>query len=98
KRKDVSIWFILHPSSFILFPKHPGGRGQRLQRATSRATSRAPWPSCAVGERWAEGVVPGGGGRFRPVASGRAHARTGRLPGHSSNSGARAIRGWAFAG
>ena len=91
---------LLSPSSLaprLALAEHPGGRGQRLQRATSGATPRATRPPCAVGERRAEGVVPGGGGRLRPAASGRPHARTGRIPGHSGNSRARAIRGRAFA-
>ena len=65
---------------------HPGGRGQRVQRATPGATARAARPPRAAGEQRPGGAGPGGRGRLRPAAPGRPHAGAGRLPGRSGRS------------
>ena len=72
---------------------HPGGRGQRDQRATPGATARATRPPRAAGEQRPGGAGPGGRGRLRPAAPGRPHAGAGRLPGDPGGPRAGAVRG-----
>ena len=76
---------------------HPGGRGQRVQRATPGAAARPARPPRAAGEQRPGGAGPGGRGGLRPAAPGRPHAGAGRLPGRPGDPGAGADRGGPFA-